>query len=144
MDLIYLDYNCFQRGFDDLGQVKIQLEAVSCEEIFSLAVNGKIRLAWSFMHEDENLVCPFIDRMVEVYRLSLYCEERIGPDMEIYSMAKSIQEKSRISSKDAVHLACAIHSKSRFFLTCDERLLKGANKLDLEIAALGEYIRGRL
>jgi len=34
MDLIYLDYNCFQRRFDDTSQIKIQLEALACEEIF--------------------------------------------------------------------------------------------------------------
>lgn len=37
MDLIYLDYNCFQRVFDDPYQVKIQIEALSCEEIFRRA-----------------------------------------------------------------------------------------------------------
>lgn len=34
MDLVYLDYNCFQRGFDDPGQVRIQMEALACQEIF--------------------------------------------------------------------------------------------------------------
>ena len=34
MDLIYLDYNCFQRGFDDPRQIRIQMEALACQEIF--------------------------------------------------------------------------------------------------------------
>jgi hypothetical protein len=37
MTLIYLDYNCFQRGFDDPRQVRIQMEAVACQEIFTQA-----------------------------------------------------------------------------------------------------------
>lgn len=32
MDLIYLDYNCFQRRFDDASQIRIKLEALACEE----------------------------------------------------------------------------------------------------------------
>jgi len=56
-DLIYLDYNCFQRGFDDPRQIKIQLEALACEEIFAKAERKKVRLVWSFMHEDENILC---------------------------------------------------------------------------------------
>jgi hypothetical protein len=34
MDLIYLDYNCFQRGFDDFRQIRIQMESLACQEIF--------------------------------------------------------------------------------------------------------------
>ena len=62
MSLIYLDYNCFQRGFDDRRQIKIQLEAFACAEIFTRAETRKIDLVWSFMHEDENTLCPFIER----------------------------------------------------------------------------------
>ena len=31
--LVYLDYNCFQRGFDDPAQVRIQMEALACQEV---------------------------------------------------------------------------------------------------------------
>lgn len=62
MDLIYLDYNCFQRIFDDASQIRIKLEALACEEIFIRAEIEDIRLAWSFMHEDETMLCPFPNR----------------------------------------------------------------------------------
>jgi hypothetical protein len=32
-DLLYLDYNCFQRGFDDITQTRIKIEAIACQEI---------------------------------------------------------------------------------------------------------------
>jgi hypothetical protein len=41
MDLIYLDYNCFQRGFDDPRQIRMQMEALACQEIFTRAEEGK-------------------------------------------------------------------------------------------------------
>ncbi|MBI5196751.1 MAG: hypothetical protein HZA10_10580 [Nitrospirae bacterium] len=49
-----------------------------------------------------------------------------------------------ISKSDPnVHLACASHAKCKFFLTCDEELIKYAKKLSLEIKVMNpvEYIR---
>jgi predicted nucleic acid-binding protein len=143
MDLIYLDYNCFQRGFDDPNQIKIQLEALACEEIFARAERKEVKLIWSFMHEDENILCPFLDRKLEVLRLSALCKIRVGPEDEILDLAKDFQHKAKLSSKDAIHLACACHAKARLFLTCDEALIKRAMKLNLEIRVMNpvEYIR---
>ena len=44
MDLIYLDYNCFQRGFDDPQQTRIQMEALACQEIFGRAERSQAKL----------------------------------------------------------------------------------------------------
>ena len=44
MDLIYLDYNCFQRRFDDSSQIRIQIEALACQEIFNWAENQTVQL----------------------------------------------------------------------------------------------------
>ncbi|MBI5182175.1 MAG: PIN domain-containing protein [Nitrospirae bacterium] len=132
MNLIYLDYNCFQRGFDNPQQVKIQMEALACKEIFSKAERKTVRLVWSFMHEDENILCPFLERKLEALRLSALCETRVGPKKDIYNLAKDFQQRARLSSKDAVHLACAYYSKCKFFLTCDDELIKRAMRLNLE------------
>ena len=59
MDLLYPDYNCFQRGFDDPSQIRIRMEALACEEIFLMAEDKRIEMVWSFMHEDETNLCPF-------------------------------------------------------------------------------------
>ena len=143
MDTIYLDYNCFQRGFDDPCQIKIQLEALACEELFSMAEKKKIGLAWSFMHEDENILCPFLERKLEVYRLSALCKIRISSGKVIYHLAKDFQQKAKLSAKDAVHLACAYQAKISFFLTCDDELLKRAKKLNLDMNIMNpvDYIR---
>jgi hypothetical protein len=143
MDLIYLDYNCFQRGFDDPYQIKIRLEALACEEIFARAEGEEVRLIWSFMHEDENIGCPFTERKLEVFRLSGLCQVRIGPDEGIVGLARDYQQKARLSSKDAIHLACAIYAKAQLFLTCDDELIRRARRLDLEIEITNpvEYVR---
>ena len=143
MDLIYLDYNCFQRGFDDPHQIKIQLEALACEEIFARAERKKVKLVWSFMHEDENILCPFMERKFEVFRLSVLCRVSVGPEIEIYNFAKDFQQEAKLSSKDALHLACACYTKASFFLTCDAGLIKGATRLHLEMKVMNpvEYVR---
>lgn len=143
MDLIYLDYNCFQRGFDDPNQIKIQLEALACEEIFARAEGGEVRLVWSFMHDDENLLCPFMERKLEALRLSILCKVRVRPEEGIYNLAKEFQRKAKLSSKDAIHVACAYYAKARYFLTCDGELIKRAKRLNLEIKVVNpvEYIR---
>lgn len=143
MDLIYLDYNCFQRGFDDCRQIKIQLEALSCEEIFEKAEMKEISLAWSFMHEDENILCPFIERKLAVARLANLCNKRVGPEEEILTSAKRFQQKTKLSSKDAIHIACAVYADCKYFITCDNALIKRAKKLCLDIEILNpvDYIR---
>jgi predicted nucleic acid-binding protein len=143
MDLIYLDYNCFQRGFDDPRQVKIQLEALACEEIFKTAEEKAVRLVWSFMHEDENILCPFLERKLAVLQLASLCRVRVAPNKEIYDLANDFQQKAKLLSKDAIHLACAYHAKCRFFLTCDEELIKRAERLNLDIKIMNpvDYIR---
>lgn len=120
--LLYLDYNCFQRSFDDQKQTRIRLEAVACEAIFAKAEQGKVELAWSFMHEDENAECPYLDRKSEVLRLSELCKVKIGPDLKIKKLALELQVSKKLGAKDALHVASAIHCHADIFLTCDDGL----------------------
>jgi len=119
------------------------MEALACQEIFANAENGKLKLAWSFMHEDETYLCPVPERKEAVWRLASLCKIRIGPDEEIRTLAQSFQDKSGLSSKDAIHVACAIHAGADAFLTCDDRLIKQAQRLDLNMTVANpvEYVR---
>ena len=143
MNLIYLDYNCFQRRFDDPGQIRIQLEALACEEIFLMTEIEEIILAWSFMHEDETLLCPFPNRSSVAFILSALCKVRIGPEEEIYESAREFQRRSKLTSKDAIHLACSHFIKADYFLSCDDKLVRQAKKLGLKMAIMNpvDYIR---
>lgn len=143
MDLIYLDYNGFQRGFDDPRQIRIQIEALACQEIFLRAEADRIQLVWSFMHQDETIICPFPERKYEVVRLSALCKTRVGPKEEIHRLGKSFQSEAGLSSKDAIHLACAVYVQADFFLTCDDKLIKQAGRLDIQPSVMNpiDYIR---
>jgi len=143
MELVYLDYNCFQRGFDDPRQVRIQMEALACREIFERAESGRVQLLWSFMHEDETALCPFPERKYEVLRLATLCQVRVGPRQEIRSLAHAFQEQGGLSAKDAIHLACASYIRADVFVTCDDRLVRQIKRLALEIGVLNpvDYVR---
>ena len=143
MTLIYLDYNCFQRGFDDPRQIRIQMESAACQEIFIQAQTEKITLAWSFIHEDETNLCPFLDRKYSVLGMVSLCKIKVPPKTEIAEQAILFQQLVNLSSKDALHLACAVSIQADFFLTCDDSLKKQAQKLELEIAIMNpiDYIR---
>ena len=69
---------------------------------------------------------------------------RIGLENKIIAKAKEYQEKSKLSSKDALHVACAWFCSADYFLTCDNDLIKAAMKLNLEFEVLNpvDYIRG--
>jgi predicted nucleic acid-binding protein len=140
MDLIYMDFNCFQRGFDDPTQVRIQMEALACQEIFRMAEENKVALIWSFMHAVENDVCPFNERRQEAIKLSALCKKRIGVHEAIYDLSEKLDT---LDSKDALHLATALYIQAGFFITCDDILIKKSMKLDLEIKFLNplEYWR---
>ncbi|MEW6202838.1 MAG: PIN domain-containing protein [bacterium] len=116
---------------------------MACQDIFEKAERGEIQLVWSFMHEDETILCPFPERKYEVIRLSNLCKVFVEPEENIYKIAKSLQRKGRLESKDAVHLACAHYINADFFLTCDDKLIKQAKRLKLKIKVLNpvDYIR---
>ena len=143
MDLIYTDYNCFQRPFDNPSDVRIQIEALACQEIFDRAEAQELALVWSFVHEDETIVCPFPDRKAEAFRLSSLCAARQGPVDSILHRAQKLSAEQNISGKDALPLAAAMEIRADIFLSCDDRLLHRARRSQLGIELLNpvDYIR---
>ena len=75
--------------------------------------------------------------------LSTICRIRIGPEEQIYESALEFQRRSKMTSKDAIHLACAHFIKADYFLSCDNRLVSQAKKLGLNMAISNsvDYIR---
>jgi hypothetical protein len=57
------------------------------------------QLAWSFMHDDENYLCPFLERQIEALCLAQFCT--INPETSIYHAAQEFHQTARLSPKDA-------------------------------------------
>ena len=109
------------------------MEAAACERIFEDAEAGRVQLMWSFMHADENRQCPYPERQEEVQRLSALCGVRIGPEDAIRSLAKRIETETGLAPKDCIHLGAAHYAQADVFVTCDDGILRRADRLPLEI-----------
>ena len=133
MQRLYLDYNCFQRRFDDQKQNRIRREPEACDKILEQVRGEGLELVWSFMHEDENEFCPFPARRVEIMGMERICASSVKPIESIRLRAHQLQHDGRLSAKDALHVACALHTKVNWFLTCDDQLIKRATRLNLSV-----------
>ena len=65
---------------------------------------------------------------------------------DIYRLAKKLVAEGKFAAKDAVHLACALYAGARLLLTCDDKLVKKAKTLKLNIEVMNpvDYIRGEV
>jgi predicted nucleic acid-binding protein len=120
---IYLDICCYNRPFDDQSQMKIQLETVAKLHIQSVVRQNVYELVWSYMLDYENSNNPYEEKQnaIQVWKniARHYCKS----SPSILQEGKNI-EKLGIMSKDALHIACALHSKCNYFITTDLKLLK--------------------
>ena len=89
------------------------------------------------------MLCPFPNRLKVAFILSTLCKIRIGPEEQIYKSALEFQRRSKVTSKDAIHLACAHFAKADYFLICDNRLVNQAKKLEMEMKISNpvDYVR---
>ena len=58
-------------------------------------------------------------------------------------LAQSFQAQSGLAAKDALHLACAAQVGAVCFVTCDDGLIRQAQRLQLALAILNpvDYVR---
>ncbi len=121
---IYYDMNIYNRIFDDQKQMRIRFESMAIDILFELVEKGRYNLVWSFILEYENSRNPFVERKLHINSISTLCSETIRPDAEIKCIARAIVKSSNAKDKDALHLASAIYGGCKYFITCDDRLIK--------------------
>ena len=143
MSRIYLDTNLYNRPFDDQSQVRIRLETIAIFSIFQKIKNKELTLLWSFMIDYENSLNPYDDIRQEIEMAASLASEKITPDDSILSAAKELESKG-IKPRDSMHLACALKWKAEYFLTCDDKLIKKASELNMNIKIINplRFIEG--
>jgi len=135
---IYLDLCIYNRPFDDQGQPRIVVETVEFMFLLEKAINKEMTIINSFVLEYENSKSPLIDRRDKIDDLLKIASEYVRYSERLENRAEEI-EKRGFMAMDALHIACAEASKSDFFITCDDLLLrKGkANKDKLKVRIVG-------
>jgi predicted nucleic acid-binding protein len=83
---------------------------------------GKHELVWSYILEYENNQNPFPDRRFSVAEWKEVAGVHVIANEEILGYAEKIQLLG-IKVKDSIHIACAVYSGSKYFLTTDRKLL---------------------
>ena len=122
---LYLDICCYNRPYDDQQQTRIHLESLAKLHIQQSLVNGEFDFVWSFILEFENSKNPYPLRRETIRKFSYRCTQYVDETNadEVIKIATPIMA-SGVKEKDALHVACAIHTSCDYFLTTDDRLLK--------------------
>jgi hypothetical protein len=115
---LYLDSCTFNRPFDDQNQLKIKLETEAKLFIQKSILNNEHELVWSYILEYEN---KFDDRRNAIYDwkniAKIFCTE----NYKIIEYAEKLKIKN-IRTKDALHIACSVYTRSDYFITTDKQL----------------------
>ena len=131
--LVYLDMNCFNRPFDDHSQARVVAETEAVFAILRRIEDGLDVLAWSSALTFENSKHPLPDRRDEIARW----EHRAGLGVQITDSVirrAGTLIDSGFHALDSVHLACAEAAGCDRFVTCDDRLLRTARRVQLTVS----------
>ena len=120
---IYLDNCCFNRPFDDQMDARVRLETEAKLQIQEQVRIKQLELAWSYILDYENSKNPFSERKIAIqgWRDHAVVEIKVSPDL--IKKARALYRKN-IKAKDALHVACAIKAKCRYFITTDDVLIR--------------------
>ena len=121
--LIYLDNCCFNRPFDDQGQIRIRLEAEAKLFIQQQITDKRLELVWSYILDFENSANPFPERKMSIARWKSRATVYVVESAALLVLANEIQSLG-VAPKDALHVACSIEAKCAYFMTTDDQISK--------------------
>jgi predicted nucleic acid-binding protein len=122
---VYLDNCCYNRPFDNQGQLSVQLETQAKLWIQDLIKDGKVDLAASFFSLFENSANKDTDKAEHIAdflgNATFYVDEM---NLEAVREQRDQIMATGIKHKDAIHLAAAMLVEADYFITTDKRVLK--------------------
>jgi predicted nucleic acid-binding protein len=135
MDRAYLDMCSLKRPFDDQRQRRVREEATAVAAIVALAETGEIVLVRSPAHLVENDANPREDRRLAAALWIDGAGVNVSLDAEVEARAGNLVALG-FTPLDSLHLAFAERSGARWFVTCDDALLKLARQLGSSVRTL--------
>lgn len=130
--LLYLDLNCFNRPFDDQTQDRIARETTAVFAILQRIINEVDVLAWSAALDFENAQHPLIDRRTEIGRWAQRAVINMAINEQITIRAQALTQIG-LAPLDAAHLACAEAAACDYLLTCDDPMIRRAQRAALTL-----------
>ncbi|MGH8066314.1 MAG: hypothetical protein ACRERE_13975 [Candidatus Entotheonellia bacterium] len=129
---MYLDLNCFNRPFDDQSQDRIARETAAAFLVLQRIIDGTDHLPWSAVLEFENSQHPLMDRRTEIARWTPRAVVNVAISDQVSARAQTLTEAG-FGALDAAHVACAEAAACDCFLTCDDRLIRRARRVQLAV-----------
>lgn len=108
------------------------MEARAVEALFEKVVAGDLGLVSSFVVELEHSRLGEAARRERVGDLIYLARGYVEPSPRILFRAREL-ESMGFGEGDALHLAAAERSRSDYFVTCDDRLLRRARRIGMPI-----------
>lgn len=123
--LIYLDLCCFNRPFDDQGQLLVRLQTEAKLHVQQAIRDGVFQMAWSAVLDLENRANPDPDRREAIAEWRPLAAIDVDMSHTVETDAERILSFG-IKPMDALHLASALNARADWFLTTDKGILRKA------------------
>lgn len=119
---IYLDNCCYNRPFDTIRNIEIDMEILSKLAIQKMALDNVVDLVWSYILTFENSKNPKRINRENIILWKDIAKEVVVENNEIIKLAKKYYSLG-IKQLDALHIACSVYSKCDAFITTDKGIL---------------------
>jgi hypothetical protein len=126
---LYLDNCCFNRPFDDQGQLRVRLETEAKLRVQEEIRGGRFDLVWSYILDYENSKNPMRERREQIDLWHRYATVDVIETPQLIKTALRF-EKNGLKTLDALHLACALSAAADCFLTTDDGILKKCRQVE--------------
>lgn len=125
---IYLDNCCYNRPFDNQGQLKVFLETMAKLDIQRQMRNGVVEYVWSEVLDFEVGRSSFVERKRQIAPWAQGASVCVELNEAIRFRAKEF-ELNGIKAMDSLHLACAESVDCDWFFTTDRGILNKAKPM---------------
>jgi len=137
---VYLDNCCYNRPFDEQGQLRVRLETAAKLEVQSMMRMGIVEYVWSGMLDAEVLASPVYDRIEKIRAWGDGASVYVSTTQEVRDASRRFMDMG-LKAADAVHVACAVLSGCDWFLTVDRGVLSKMSSVgEMRVASPVEFI----
>lgn len=119
---IYLDNCCYNRPFDEIRNIEIDMEIISKLSIQALVKSGHFDLVWSYVLTYENSKNPKKINKENIILWKNIAIENVEENEEVLLLAEKYIDLG-VKTLDALHLACSSVAKCDAFVTVDKGIL---------------------
>jgi predicted nucleic acid-binding protein len=125
---IYLDSNIWSRAFDKPSR-RIIVETDAFFKILEKSYEGKLVIIGSAVLDVEVGRIENLEKRTITERLmAVFIEEKVY-DIPA-SIARKIKATPGLKLPDAMHLACAVKAGCKYFITCDDKVVKKGREIE--------------